>query len=88
MDKLKAALNLIADSAETGYTAVFTYATKEFLSRHERGQLVNLLRQISEQEELVFQRTSNTLPIGVFSGASRMEEIVSHPSSSGGDSPH
>jgi hypothetical protein len=47
--KLGQALDLIAGSIETGYSSVYTYAVKEFLSNSEKQQLAALIRRFSTQ---------------------------------------
>jgi len=43
-EKFSKVLNYIADSAETGYSAVFTFAVKELCDQKERTELVQFLR--------------------------------------------
>lgn len=50
-DKLKKTLNLIADAVESGYSSVFTFATRENLDRTERGELSEILRHLAQREK-------------------------------------
>lgn len=51
-EKISKSLNLIADAAESGYTALFTYAVKESLSQQERTELVSSLRALAEEKSI------------------------------------
>lgn len=61
--KLIESLKLIADSVDNGYTALFTYATKEKLDRNERNELSSLIRSIAEDPNHIghFQQPSDRL---------------------------
>lgn len=49
MDELKKSKSLgyIADSIESGYSALFTYGVKEILDSEERRELATLLRNLT-----------------------------------------
>lgn len=53
MNKLSKSLEYIADSAETGYSALFTFAVKEILSTEERRTLSSVLRNLANDSELL-----------------------------------
>lgn len=50
--KISKSISMIADAAESGYTALFTYAVKESLSQQERNELVNSLRALAQETTL------------------------------------
>jgi len=51
-EKISKSISMIADAAESGYTALFTYAVKESLSQQERNELVNSLRALAQETTL------------------------------------
>lgn len=44
LNRMTKALEYIADSVESGYSALFTYGVKEVLNNEERRELANFLR--------------------------------------------
>jgi len=50
--KISKSISMIADAAESGYTALFTYAVKESLSQQERNELVTSLRALAQEETI------------------------------------
>lgn len=44
---LNKAIELIADSIETGYSSLFTFVYREYLSREEKNELVTVLRDLA-----------------------------------------
>lgn len=45
LQKAQQVLNMIADATETGYSSVYTFATKELCNKQDRQEIVNILRQ-------------------------------------------
>lgn len=60
LQKARQVLNLIADATETGYSSVYTFATKELCNKQDRQEVVNILRQTAlslTPEAFEYQRT-------------------------------
>jgi len=53
MEKLQKALGYIADATETGYSALYTYGTKEILCSKERQALASILQNLAKSPELL-----------------------------------
>lgn len=47
LNRMTKALEYIADSVESGYSALFTYGVKEVLNNEERRELANFLRNLT-----------------------------------------
>lgn len=47
-ENLNKSLHYVADSIESGYSALFTYGTKEILCTKERRELTQLLRELAD----------------------------------------
>lgn len=63
-EKLNKALNYIADSTESGYSALFTYGVKEILNHEERRELAKVLRNLTVSQNLTsFESTNNKQPV-------------------------
>jgi hypothetical protein len=61
-EKYEKVLKYVADSVETGYTSVFTFAVKELLTSQERQEFASFLRNLSASQSLSnFQKTNNNL---------------------------
>lgn len=54
-------IRLIADSIETGYSSVFTFAVRERLSRADRNEVVNLLRFVADDKNYIAQMNSGAI---------------------------
>lgn len=46
-EKLKIALNYVADATDTGYSALYTFAVKEYLDAKEKGEFAQYLRNLA-----------------------------------------
>lgn len=49
--RIQDSLLMIADSVESGYSSVFTFAVKEKLNREERQKVATLIRELAYQLE-------------------------------------
>lgn len=49
-EKFGRVLNYVADSVETGYSAVFTFAVKEILNAQERREFASFLRDLTASQ--------------------------------------
>lgn len=47
MSKIQRSIELIADSIDSGYSALFTFAVKENLNNEERAQIAGLIRNLA-----------------------------------------
>jgi len=63
--KQERVLNYIADSIESGYSAVFTFAVKELLNANERTEIAKTIRNlaISPQHYLAENSTESSRPV-------------------------
>lgn len=52
-DRINKALEMIADSITSGYSALFTFAVKETLTESERGQVAHMIRELAKFSEPV-----------------------------------
>jgi hypothetical protein len=52
----------IADSIETGYSSVFTFAVKEILNAKERTELANFLRSLTSSQPNELSRDHRISP--------------------------
>jgi hypothetical protein len=59
--KLQRVLDYVADSVETGYSSVFTFAVKEILNSKERGEFAEFLRNLTHSKNPSDLRIHNRL---------------------------